>query len=318
VVVLNWERPHLTLRCLDSLLAAEPRPHQVVVVDNASRDDSVRRVEEWAAREGVAVSVLEPHAPYECGETWLTVIRAPENRGFSRGNNHGLRFLSERSGATHFLLLNNDARVRADTFAELLRALDDRPDAGILTGTIFVDDEATGPPAVWYAGGIEKPLRGLTAHITTLPSTDTVRAVEFVSGCAMLISRAVLSRIGLLPECYEPGYCEDAEYSRQARLAGLSVLYAPRAAFYHMVGATAGSAADSEAVTYAQIRHRIFYIRRNFRGPLKAIALGYTVLTKPGRALIWAARGKPRIGYALLRGTLAGVTTRFSDRAGAS
>ena len=125
----------------------------------------------------------------------------------------------------------------------------------------------------------------------------------------MIISRPLLREIGPLAEVYFPLYWEDSEYSFRARNAGFPVLYAPRAKVFHKVGATVGAADVSPVVAYCQNRLRVFYVRRNYRGWTKAAALGYLAVTKPGRAMIEAARGRPRIGWEILRGTVSGFVS---------
>jgi GT2 family glycosyltransferase len=123
----------------------------------------------------------------------------------------------------------------------------------------------------------------------------------------MLISRDALAAVGLLPECYFPAYMEDAEYSVRACRAGFPVIYAPRVIAYHKVGASLGLAAVTPRVAYALNRHRGFYVRRNMTGWTRAAALGYLILTKPGRAALETIRGRPRIGWAVFTGFLAGL-----------
>jgi GT2 family glycosyltransferase len=311
VVLLNWENARCTLDALNSLVGANPRPERVVVVDNASGDDSIARLEAWADARGIPRETVSAGTRTNGLGPWLTVMVAPSNRGFAIGNNFGIRYLLRDADLSHVLLLNNDATVRADFLAELRGALERVPDAGLVTGTIFVDSGERSE--VWYAGGREIPLRGLTAHVTTLPADDQIRDTEFVSGCAMLISRDVLEDVGLLSECYEPFYGEDAEYSYRTRRAGFPVVYAPRVTVFHKVGGTIGPARSSPNVTYSQVRHRLFYIRRNFTGMTKAIALTYTVGTKPVRALLETLSGRPLIGLAVLRGTLAGLLHRAGE-----
>ena len=97
------------------------------------------------------------------------------------------------------------------------------------------DNAGMGPSAALFVGSWAYDVLESPVPIPT----------EFVTGCAMTISRRLLDRIGGLPECYFPGYSEDAEYSRRARDAGFQVLYAPKAIVYHKVGATAGHAKTS-------------------------------------------------------------------------
>jgi len=305
-VVVNWNGAADTIACLESLRRAEPGPTRVVVVDNASTDNSLDEINGWARVTAVETTQVSEGATRQSG-AWLTLIVAAANRGFAGGNNIGLEYLRATKDITHFLLLNNDATVAKDFFAELGRALHARSDAGLLTGTIY---EHPARDKVWYAGGREIRPRALISHLTEVPSGRVPVETEFVSGCVMLISRQALGRIGLLAECYFPLYMEDAEYSLRVREAGLPVLYAPAAKAYHKVGATVGKAETSPFITRAQVRHRVLYVRRNFPPLQRAIALSYLAVTKPAKAILETVSGRPKIGWAVLRGMIEGFAYR--------
>lgn len=303
VVVLNWNGAHDTISCLESLRDADSRPTCVVVVDNGSADDSVAEIRRWGEEQ-------ELTSPAATG-AWLVVIEGMSNRGFAGGNNLGIRHLQEHTGVSHIMLLNNDATVAPSFFQDIARALELVPDAGLLTGTILEDPARD---KVWYAGAVEYPLRALVKHKLEVPPSPEPVNTDFVSGCAMVISRPLLDRIGLLPECYFPLYWEDGEYSFRARQSGFRVVYAPAATVYHKVGATVGAANESTFVAHCQNRLRVFYVRRNYRGWTKTIALAYLAVTKPGRAVIEAVKGRPRIGWAILSGTISGFVSSASRR----
>jgi GT2 family glycosyltransferase len=108
---------------------------------------------------------------------------------------------------------------------------------------------------------------------------------------------------------------EDAEYSWRVQRAGLELIYAPRAIVYHKVGTTFGARDASTLTAYHQSRHRMYFARRNLRGTIRAAALAYMLITKPGRALIDLCQGRRAIGGATVRGMWAGLTTRAVDRA---
>jgi GT2 family glycosyltransferase len=298
VVVLNWNNSHDTLTCLESLLAADPRPSHVAVVDNGSTDASVANIRRWGREYGVVTeNGVMP---------WLIVIEAGANRGFAGGNNLGIELLEKQTDVSHVMLLNNDATVAPDFFASISQALERQPDAGLVGATILEDPARD---RVWFAGGTELPMRALYRHRFEVPESDEPVPTDFVTGCAMVISRPVLEKIGRLAEVYFPLYWEDGEYSFRARNAGFPVLYAPRATVYHKVGATMGPAHVSPVVAYCQNRLRVFYVRRNYRGLTKAAALSYLAVTKPGRAVLEAAKGRPRIGWEILRGTVSGFVS---------
>jgi GT2 family glycosyltransferase len=316
VIVLNWNGAADTEMCLASLLDADPRPYGIAVVDNGSRAGEVDRLRAWAAARGVLMHIESedparwPHPARRTprpGE--VVLLTSSTNRGFSGGNNLALRYTAQESGATHFLLFNNDATVSPGYFADLERSLAAYSDTGLASGTIYEMDP---PHRVWYAGGRIVPLRTIVVHDLEVPTDDRVAPTGFICGCTMLISRATLRRIGYLPECYYPGYVEDTEYCQRALDAGIPLLYAPRAVAYHKVGGAYGAHSQNPRATYAVNRHRAFWARRNLRGARRLAALLYLVVTKPARAVIDAVSGRPRIAWAVLTGMLAGL---FSPRA---
>ncbi len=285
VVVVNWNGFPDTAACLASLAASTPGPARVVVVDNGSTDGSLEALRALA------------HDPS------VSVIAAGSNRGFAGGNNLGLAELASDPTITHFLLLNNDATVHPEFFGQIALAIAAAPGASVVGPTIYVTGQ---PGAVWYAGGHFVPWRALVVHDTAVPHSSAPIGTEFVTGCAMLISRQAWGRLGPLPEAYFI-YLEDAEYSWRARAAGLRVLYAPGAIVYHAVGTAMRRSYTSPWVERLKAYNRALFVRRNFRGWERWAALAYLGVTKPGRALAELARGRPAVGWALLRGTAAGL-----------
>jgi GT2 family glycosyltransferase len=305
VVVLNWNNPSDTLACLDSLHEATPPPSYVVVVDNASIDDSQSQIRTW----GDTHSALAPPASAET--SWLTIIESETNRGFAGGSNLGIAHLLGSTRVTHLLLLNNDATLEPTFFADITRAIQARPDAGILGPTIYEHEDRS---KVWYAGGVEYSWRALMQHNRQLPEREDLVDTPFVTGCAMVIARDTIGRIGSLAECYFPAYFEDGDISMRARAAGIPVLYVPFAIAYHKVGATVGATDLGVTLASAKNRLRVFFVRRNYHGLTKAIALGYLVVTKPARALLETLKGRPRIGWAIFSGTFSGFVSRDAWR----
>jgi GT2 family glycosyltransferase len=299
VVVLNWNGADDTIACLDSLAAASPRADRVVVVDNGSTDDSMSRLRRWAQQHG-----------FDGEQGWVVFIEAGTNRGFAGGNNLGIRFLYEKTDVSHVLLLNNDATIAPDFFTHIDSALVMHPSMGLVTGTIYEDPARD---KVWYAGAYEIPSRALVKHKLEVPQSIDPTSTDFVTGCAMVISRRLIDEIGFLAECYFPLYWEDGEYSFRSRKAGFPVMYAPAAKVYHKVGATVGAAKQSPIVAHCQNRLRVFYVRRNYRGLNRVIALAYLAVTKPGRALVEALSGRPRIGLAIIGGTLSGFVSSSGE-----
>lgn len=282
VVIVNWNGLADTEACLASLAAARPGPARVIVVDNGSAD----------------------------GGGSLATLRTGKNLGFAAANNLGVAELWRDESLTHVLLLNNDATVAPDFFSEVAAALADAPDAALLGPTIYV----TGTNEVWYAGGYFIPWRALAPHHHVVPrTTHHAPRTSFVTGCALLLSRQAWHSLGPLPEMYFM-YLEDAEYSWQAREQGLKIVYAPRAIAYHAVGASVRRAWSSPRQAFWTTRARALFVRRNLRGPQRAAALLYLLVTKPGRALLELLRGQPALAWSIVRGTAQGLTSPHGRR----
>jgi GT2 family glycosyltransferase len=310
VVVINWNGSNDTIAALESLIVANPRPDHVVVVDNGSADDSLARLREWSIANSpgwaeIGVDDLDNVSAVP----WLLLIAADSNLGFAGGNNVGLGLLARDTSVTHFLLLNNDAMVAPDYFAQTARAIEESPRAGLLGALIYRHPERQ---KIWFSGAIEIPSRALVLHRTDRPATENPYPTPFVTGCAMVISRPLYDTQGGLSELYNPIYWEDGDYSSKARAAGWQLLVAPLAVVYHRVGASsAGDTHLTPRIAYLQNRNRGIYVRRNYRGTDRLLALGYLSITKPVRAAVEFLSGRGAIGGSILRGFWEGMTMRI-------
>ena len=296
LVILNWNNGVDTVECLDSLLNCRPRPERVVVVDNGSVDDSLALIGKWRERSELTTD-----------GSWLKVIEAGSNLGFAGGSNLGIRHLLDDTTITHVMLLNNDAVASESFFADIRDAIDRAPDAGVIGPTIREDPARN---RVWYAGGTEYPFRALVQHELSVPGSTEPRDTDFVTGCAMIMSRSVLEKAGVLAECYFPAYFEDGDYCHRAKDAGFRVMYAPVPVVYHKVGSTVRAANLDLHLTYHKNRLRVIYARRSYRGATKLTALSYLALTKPVRAFVETLKGRPRDGWAVISGAFAGFLSR--------
>jgi len=305
VVVPSFNHADDAITCLGSLYDADPRPGLVLLVDDASTEDAVGSVARWAADARIDHRVIPSASLDRTGKPlpWLGIVASEKNSGFVGSCNLGLRYVRDHTSAPFALLLNNDAAVARDYFAELSKALDRAPDAGLLTGSIYEWDRST----VWYGGARFNPIRALAMHETSLPQTAEPTETGYVCGCSMLISRRVLETVGLLAECFEPAYVEDVDYSLRARAAGFSLLIARDAVCYHRVGTSLGRIQQSPRTVFSVNRNRAFTLRRNYKGWRRAAGLTYLAVTKPGRALVELARGRPRTAWAVIKGMLVGV-----------
>jgi GT2 family glycosyltransferase len=229
-VVVNFRTPDETLRALASLRQSRRVPDDVVVVDNGSGDGSFDRLRAFAAG--------------------ARVFAAADNLGFSGGCNVGIREALAR-GAELVLLVNSDAVLPADCIERLERALTGRAGAGIAAPVLLGRDD---PDHVMAAGIRFSALTGRMRLLAVgAPHRPRPTAeVDAVSGCVMLIARAVLERVGLLDEAYFFSF-EDVDFCRRARRAGFVSLCVGDAVALH----------DGSGSIGRQAAARLYFASRN-------------------------------------------------------
>jgi GT2 family glycosyltransferase len=280
IIVLNWNGKHDTLACLESLEQLSYPNLQVLVMDNGSSDDSV-----------AVIRACFPHR---------SLLEIGENLGFAGGNNVGLRYALEQ-GADYALLLNNDTIVALDFVDCLVQAVESDPSIGIAGPTIYYHEQAD---LLWSAGGAVDWRRGQTRMLDlNTPDTGQLgiapRAVDFVTGCALLVRRAVIEQVGMLDERFFV-YYEETEWCTRARQAGFKIVHVPRSKIWHKIPLDARD--SSPTVHYYMTRNRLLFLKTTGAGWR---TWGYVLFDELRRLLSWSVNprwcGKKRQRQMTLR-----------------
>lgn len=315
-VVVNYGGAADTEACVTSLLAADPRPELVVVVENASPDDSADRLLTWMRALPVPGRVLREGVLDEADRAWLSaedaatrvaLLLAVRNHGFGGGVNAGWRVLRAVEALSHVLLINNDATVAPDFLAPLLAAMRDE-DVGIASGTVRYAPPREG---VWFAGGEYRWAQCRGVHLAE--AAGSARDVTFVTGCLMLVRADVMARLGGLPDCYFL-YQEDTEFCLRVRAAGYRLRFAPASVVFHKVSASTGLRRTSPRSAFLGARNRLWFARRNLRGLQRVVAMPNVLADEAGRGLGALGRGHGAVAAAVARGVVAGLFASW-DRA---
>jgi len=219
VIIVNYRTPALTLLAIESALA-QPETTEVIVVDNASGDDSVDQLRALGDR--------------------VVLIESKENLGFGRANNLG----AERAVGDFLFLLNSDATFHAGSLARLLTHWGTLQKPGILAPAVYLPDgktlqaDAIGPfPTV--------------ARLITRKTKDygTSLTPDWVSGCAMMLRREDFLAVGGFdPDIFM--YYEDVLLCHAIRRRGLGIYRCLEAGVTHEGGASIESRLSRKAVYY--------------------------------------------------------------------
>jgi GT2 family glycosyltransferase len=293
IIILNWNGWRDTIECLESVLRLDYDSFQVIVCDNASGDNSLDWIAEWASG-SLAAGCSNPELqnltspPYPKpisflrmgpgervslgtrGET-LFLVQTGANLGFAGGNNVGLRLALSAGDLDYAWLLNNDTVVEPGALSSLVETMQQRPDVGICGSTLLYYHsprivQALGGSAYnrWTARGGHI---GMGQNSDDLPNSDAIEGrMKYVVGASMLVRRPFLEQIGLMSEAYFL-YCEEIDWATRAR-GKYSLAYAPQSVVYHKEGASIGSSADrakrSYSSEYYTSRSRMLFTKQYF------------------------------------------------------
>ncbi len=219
-ILVNYNGGTHLLAAVRSALREGVAARGIVVVDNASHDDSLTQ--------------LTAAAPE------VQVISNSCNTGFARAVNRGIRLAK-----TEFLLLlNNDAELQPGALQAFAEAFDNDATLAIAGGQLRYPDgrlqSAFAPLPTLREEFV--PMNFLkwanpARYVRSTPSIE-IREVESVFGACLAVRTSALSRIGLLDEDFF-FYFEEVEWCHRARLAGFTVCYIPTARAVHLLGHTA-------------------------------------------------------------------------------
>jgi GT2 family glycosyltransferase len=244
VIIVNWNAREDLRRCLESLYAT-PLPelaYEVWVVDNASSDGS---------GEMVAAAFPQVH-----------LVVNSQNVGFSKANNQAIAQTNSR----YVFLLNSDAFIHPGALDQLLAYADAHPSAGILGPQVRNTDSTlqfscrrfpglgAGFFRNTYLGRLFPHNKFSRDYLMHDLDHNHDHPVDWVSGCAMLLRRELIDKIGALDERFYM-YCEDVDICQRAWEAGYQVVYAPDAVVTHAIGRSSDKNGDQMVIEF----HRSWY-----------------------------------------------------------
>ena len=244
-------------------LPLEDASLEVIVVDNASKED--------------VVTIIEQRYPQ------VKVIRSPKNLGFAGGNNLGIKAAQGK----YLFFINNDTLLRPQTsdLRPLINRLESSPEIGAVCPKIRF---AWGDNPIQFAG--YTPLSKITMRNHAIGcgeqdngQYDTTHPTPYAHGAAMMVKREVIEKAGLMPECYFL-YYEELDWSMMIRRAGYDIWYEPAVTVYHKESQTTGQ--ESPLRTYYITRNRLLFVKRNVPNVSRYLSYLYLICIVACRDLL--------------------------------
>jgi GT2 family glycosyltransferase len=217
VVICNWNKKHDLLRCIQSVLESDFQDFDIVVVDNASTDDSVDVIKEVYSSE-------------------VTLLSNCENLGGAGGFNAGINWALNR-GYKYVHLLDNDVIVDKQAIRESFQFMENNGDVGAVGSKLYSYYEPyrlqeLGAEIDWENFYITPLYKG------DLDSSKIPLIVEcdYVPACSVMIRVKVIEKIGLMDEdCFI--YWDDIEWFYRMKQAGYRVVSYSKSKVWHKMGA---------------------------------------------------------------------------------
>jgi GT2 family glycosyltransferase len=337
IILLNWNGWRDTIECLESVLRLDYESFRVIVCDNASGDDSLDRIAEWASG-SLAAGCSNPElknlssppypkpipfikigpgerVPLGARDEALILVQTGANLGFAGGNNVGLRLALGAGDLDYAWLLNNDTVVEAGALSSLVSTMQGRPDVGICGSTLLYYHS---PQTVQACGGSIynrwTARSGLIGHgqgLDHVPASHEVeRRMQYVVGASMFVRCSFLEQVGLMGERYFL-YFEEIDWAKRA--SGFFILaYSRNSIVYHKEGSTIGTAHLGEmrsAISeFYSTRNRILFTRMHVAYALPTVCCA--VLLSAAHRLLSGHWVNFR---ALIKGVIAGFCVRSSS-----
>lgn len=240
IITVNYNQPAVTEALLESIEAKCNYPDlEIIVVDNGSRDNPVPK---W---ETVYHDIL--------------FIRSEENLGFAGGNNLGIR----RATGDHYFLVNNDTEFTENLVEELLSKIESNPVIGMISPKIHYFDQ---PGMLQYAGYTF--MNYFTARNACIGQFEMDNGqydhvsgkTGYAHGAAMMVSREVVNKAGLMAENYFL-YYEELDWCDRIKRAGYEIHVDMQALILHKESVSVGK--NTPLKEYFMNRNRILFVRKN-------------------------------------------------------
>jgi hypothetical protein len=268
IIIVNWNTRELLRECIQSIFDKTERcRYEIIVVDNNSNDGSVEMVKETFPG--------------------VRLIANPENIGFSRANNQGIR----ESSGRYIMMLNSDTKLRNDALSILVKLMDEQPEAGACGGMLLNPDGSLQPSCARFAsiGAIFFGCRSLKQFLLKFTRSDKNLAapflnyeehqgkqeVDWVVGADLMVRKEVLNTVGLMDEKIFL-YAEDWDYCYRIKQAGWKIFYEPKAKIIHHYGKSTLDKIDKKV---ANILNSQQYFYSKHYGNVRASLLKFMLLT---------------------------------------
>jgi len=236
IIILHWKNIQCLAECIESLGKVSYDNFEIIIVNNGSND---------------LINISKSQ------NLSFHTLTSPSNLGFAAGNNIGIKEALKKQ-ADYLLLLNDDTVVAPEFLDVLINAGENNPDVAMLGPKIYYFND---PKRIWFAGArfdsrICKIIASDADQLDEDKSFSPVMS-DYLTGCALLLKRHVIERIGFLDERFFL-YWEDVDWGLRASDAGFLNVLIPTSKIWHKASFSSGGS-NSPLKAYHQTRSHLLF-----------------------------------------------------------
>lgn len=247
VVIVNYQTFEMTKNTINSILKySYPFSYEIIVVDNASSDDSLYKLEEYFKDK-------------------VKFIASSENNGFAAGNNLALREVD----SDYVLLLNSDTIVWENTLENIYDYMEKHHDVGACGCRVRLEDGILDKACKRSFPNVKNSFFRLfhiptnskddNYNLTDLPD-DGIYEIDCLTGAFMFMRKNVLDQVGLLDEIFFM-YGEDIDLCYRIKEGGWKIVYYGKSSITHLKGAS--SKKQKNKLIYEFYRAMYIYYKKH-------------------------------------------------------
>ncbi|MHB1346009.1 MAG: glycosyltransferase [Candidatus Humimicrobiaceae bacterium] len=262
ISIINLDGQDYLSECLESIESLDyPQENiEIIVVDNASKDSSIKLIEDNFPR--------------------VKIIKNNSNLGFAKANNQA----AEVSEGEYIAFLNNDTKVDPDWLIELVKPIYGSSEV-ICSGSKVLSFDGK---SIDFAGGMinfEGKGFQIDYGLSTQKDIHSIeRYLPFVNGGAMLVKKEIFMKSGGFDEDFF-AYYEDVDFGWRLWVLGYKVVFAPKSIVYHMHHGTSKNFSEDK-LRFLRERNALISIFKNYDESNLASILSATLASIFGRIFV--------------------------------
>ncbi len=279
VIIVNYNGKRWLEICLRALQKQDYPHFEVIIVDNASQDGSVKFVKK--------------------NYPAFTLIENDTNQGFSGGNNVGLR----KAKGAYIFLLNNDTRVEKNFLSTFISIFSKIPNLAVAQSKIvFMDDPKTIDSCGSFWTNTSFLYHYGNCKNQSLAQYNKPFPVFSIKGASAMIKRSVIDEIGLFDDDFWC-YYEETDFCHRAWLAGYECWYLPSATVFHGQGGTSLSF-PNEFIQFHNFKNKLLSFLKNFELGRLLFIIPVFLFLNILLSIFWIFSGKMKNSFSLYKAIL--------------